>query len=40
MTWMGQEGYLAATTEDWIVAGDIAGSVKRYGYLTVNIALK
>ncbi|CAD6587184.1 MAG: hypothetical protein TREMPRED_004679 [Tremellales sp. Tagirdzhanova-0007] len=33
MGWSGQEGYLAASTEDWLVDGQVSGSFKTFGPL-------
>jgi len=35
MPWSGQEGYLAAPTEDWMVDGEVAGTIKTFGDLTL-----
>ena len=40
MEWTGQQGFLAAPTEKWWVDGEVAGSVKTHGDLTVSIARK
>ncbi len=39
MRWTGQEGYLAAPTEDWMVDGKVAGICKEYENLTVRLVL-
>jgi hypothetical protein len=39
MRWTGQEGYLAAPTEDWMVDGKVAGIFKEYENLTVRLVL-
>ena len=36
MGWSGQEGYLAASTEDWLVDGQVSGSFKTFGPLAVR----
>ena len=36
MGWSGQERYLAAPTEDWLVDGQVSGSLKTYGPLAVS----
>lgn len=40
MAWTGQTGYLAAPTEDWNVNGELAGTVKTFGDLTVSFWVK
>jgi len=39
MSWTGQEAYLAAPTEKWMVDGKVAGSIKEYENLTVRLVL-
>ncbi len=39
MRWTGQEAYLAAPTEKWMVDGKVAGSIKEYENLTVRLVL-
>lgn len=36
MPWTGRDGYLAAPTEDWVVDGHVAGTIKTFGHLTVS----
>lgn len=36
MPWTGRDGYLAAPTEDWVVDGHVAGTIKTFGDLTVS----
>jgi hypothetical protein len=37
MPWTGREGYLAAETVNWTVDGEVAGTIKTFGDLTVSV---